>query len=193
MMNLKKNGQRDFVAGMTAAVDLRRDREAQKNRSLSGRRGPAGRSARRRDEKTIRGFVAQEVSVAMEKGMRLPKAAKELGMQCRTLRNWMSKCLSKVHPAPQGRPAIRGTVQERNTAFHALEIVGPGASVALLGTVAPKLNRPELREMKRRYKKMHRRRRKKCVFRLIHRPQSPGTAPHLERENIVLPSGLSPV
>jgi transposase InsO family protein len=118
------------------------------------RRGSAWRQPRRRLEQQVRREGAAFRQWVTVHGLNRVEAAACLGIAARTLRAWEERLRAPAPAVPaRGRPVLRSARPARAAVLELLEVVGPGAGLAVLTGQFPDLPKAELGDLLKRYRR----------------------------------------
>jgi len=110
------------------------------------------RKMKRRQERLAKRQAAEDLRRAKRDGMKIVEAAKRLGVSQSTLRSWIAGFGDGgPDPAPVGRPAQRGTREERNLVIEILFHTCARIGVNALKEIVPEISKRQIRDIKRRY------------------------------------------
>jgi transposase InsO family protein len=131
------------------------------------RRGPGWQRASRELEAGVREQAVKLSGWLQEQGLPRGERAAALGVTPRTLREWEARWRAGWSGVEVlGRPVRRSPVTWRNEVVGLLEELGPGVGVATLRESFPEMQRAELADLLKRYRRVWRARRRQTVYEL---------------------------
>jgi putative transposase len=132
-----------------------------------GRRGFGRQQARRSAEQEMRRSVVGTIRWLTRGDLTWSEAAERIGLCPRTTRDWEHRWQEdQLAPRARGRPVERPEQNLRNAILSLFDLVGPEISELALMEIFPEVARAELRELKRRYREVWRRKNVKYVYAL---------------------------
>jgi len=136
---------------------LRQVGELHVHEAKKRRRGPHRQLPRRRLEAEVRRQGASFAQQARQGGLTLAEAAKRVGLNRRTLRDWQGRNRQEDQEIRLlGRPLERATPARRNEVIAALAQAGVGVSVPHLQQHFQDVARAELADLRTRYRRLYR-------------------------------------
>lgn len=142
----------------------RRSRKAwRRRRQQLNRRGLPGQLRQRTRERDARRELLTRAQALRELGMDAHEIGELLGLPPRTQRRWAAlERAEELLPKPLGRPAARGTPEERAAAL--LDLAArPRTGVPALRQLHPELGRRELEELSARFRSLRTTRRRDVI------------------------------
>jgi len=141
---------------MIAAAEVSRDRKANPRYRWGDRKS---RKRRRRQERQVRRAAAAALLWARRNGIKFAEAVKGMCVSLSTMMSWISGAADGSLEAKEvGRPAQRGSREERNLVVEMLKQAGPWLGVNAIKAIVPDISKRQIRDMKRRYVKACKRR-----------------------------------
>jgi transposase InsO family protein len=122
------------------------------------RRGDVWQARQRQREQQLRVQLAGLCDWAVAEGYRRLHLAALLAMSPRTLRDWRQRAVLETRASPLGRPVIHSSYVERNAVIALLDEVGPRIGLPALRDCFPQMQRAELADLLRRYRRVWRKR-----------------------------------
>lgn len=124
----------------------------------TARRGYSRQRKKRSADVTARRSAVRTLLWLSVRGLPHAAASERIGLSPRTTREWRSGWeTNRLRPEPRGRPVARSDRELRNAIFTWLSLVGPEVTEEQLKEEFPDASRSELRDFKRRYRKVWRR------------------------------------
>ncbi len=153
--------QEKFEERMEAAVAVKESRRERSRRRRPKRRGIVGQKERRENERTVRSMAVVMLRWALAHGKTLKDAAERLLMSPRTLKDWLKKWVKgKMEVKAVGRKPDRGERWKRDLAFALFDLLGPGTGIPTFRSLLPEMSRAELEEIKERYVRIYKSKKK---------------------------------